>query len=35
MAFGRIFLRERVKERVGEALGLSSNLLNGSGLWCC
>ena len=27
------FLRERVRERVGEALGWFSNVLSGSGLW--
>ncbi len=28
------FLRERGRERVGEALGWFSNVLIGSGLWC-
>lgn len=27
------FLRERGRGRVGEALGLFSNMLSGSGLW--
>lgn len=30
---GAFFLRERVRERVGEALGWFSNVLSGSGLW--